>query len=106
MSALGTKLRRTKTGILHWCPACNETHHYTTDGSRGWTFNGDAEKPSFSPSMKITWGRPPETCCHYFLTDGVIHYCADSTHNQAGKSVPLPDWPYAPNTYGGIEEED
>lgn len=111
MSAMGSKLRKTKDGILHWCPACEEAHHFTTSGVTAWTFDGNIEAPTFSPSMLIRWGKycVPDSwdeggVCHYILTGGIINYCGDSTHEMAGKSVLLPDWPYAPGTYGGIEE--
>lgn len=111
MSAMGSKLRKTTVGILHWCPACEEVHHFVTDGSRGWVFNGNVDAPTFTPSMKITWGKQADpNCdvdggiCHYILTDGMINYCGDCTHGMVGQSVPIPDWPYARGTYGGIEE--
>lgn len=109
MGAVGSKLRNTKDGFLQ-CPACEEVHKFVTDGSRGWSFDGNVDAPTFSPSMKVSWGKYVDLkhdeggICHYFLTAGVINYCGDSTHEMAGKSVPLPDWPYAPGTYGGIEE--
>lgn len=106
MGQVSKLLRNTKTGFIHYCPACDEAHHYVTDGSRGWTFNGDVERPSFSPSMKITWGRfadpsykaePGEEdlsgICHYFLTNGELQFCSDSTHALSGKTVPLPELP-------------
>jgi hypothetical protein len=56
--------------------------------------------------MKVSWGRhadpkyrpePGEEdlsgICHYFLTDGLISFCGDSTHDFAGKTVPLPELP-------------
>ena len=111
MSVMGNKLRRTRDGILHWCPACEEAHHFKTDGVHPcWTFNGNADAPTFTPSMRISWGKfvnpvhDEGGVCHYILTDGVINFCGDCTHDMAGQSVPLPDWPYAPGTYGGIEE--
>lgn len=78
---------------LVWCPACNEPHLF--DGR--WTFNGNHEQPSFQASM-LVHGFPDEKPspehprCHSFLTDGVWNYCADSTHEHAGKSLPAPDW--------------
>jgi hypothetical protein len=33
-----------------------------------------------------------EKICHYILTDGVLDFCADSTHALRGK-VPLPPLP-------------
>jgi hypothetical protein len=80
-----------------------------------WTFDGNLEKPTFTPSVRITgiqtetrdgkwtgrWkkneaGEPLQLCCHYFLTAGQLQFCADSTHALAGKTVPLPDLPDLP----------
>ena len=57
----------------------------------GWTFDGNLEAPTFSPSFKHTWqnGR----VCHYILTAGMLNYCGDSTHALAGQSIPLPVLP-------------
>lgn len=33
---------------------------------------------------------------------GNIEFLADCTHALAGKTVPLPDWPYAEGEYGGV----
>ncbi len=82
----------------HWCPACEATHIITDS----WTFDGDVDKPTFSPSVKVTYNGPdagqkredaeraPYACCHYFIKAGIIDYCGDSTHPLAGKKVPLP----------------
>lgn len=103
MGAMGKKIRNTSDGIVHACPACNEIHHFTTSGSTAWMFDGNREAPTFSPSMKVSYhdGR----VCHYILTAGIINYCGDSTHGMAGKSVPLPDWPYLQGMYGGLIED-
>jgi hypothetical protein len=82
----------------HWCPACMELHHYTVvlqEPWRGphWSSAGTYNAPTFSPSMKITWGKAPESCCHYFLTDGMIQYQGDCTHAMKGHTVALPDVP-------------
>lgn len=101
--------------FIFWCPACNCGHGIWTtvpNGTTGavWQFNGDMERPSFTPSLLITrhlwdppvtpenqeeWNRNPwpqkevKHICHLFLTDGKIHYCSDSTHEMAGKVVDL-----------------
>lgn len=123
MAQIGSKLRKA-TGPLghvtlhHWCPACGEVHGYRIAGPDGpiWTFNGDYDKPTFSPSMRIfvlehedDHGRAlapavQRTLCHYFLTDGELRYCGDSPHAFAGQNVALPDWPYAPGAFGGLDE--
>lgn len=98
-------LRKTESGYMHWCPACDEMHPLPST----WNFNGNIEKPSFTPSFKHSgvqiekdangkwtgeWtkdsnGEPVKFVCHYILTDGILHFCADCTHSMAGKSVPL-----------------
>ena len=97
MARLNAKLRKTSNGVAHWCPACKEPHVYQTGPGRPvrWAFDGNLDKSSFTPSMKITtsWKRRPDDVCHYFLTAGVLQFCGDSTHELAGKSIDLPDWP-------------
>lgn len=108
MGQLTAKLRRVERGYSHWCPGCEEMHVIFD----GWTFDGNIERPSFSPSVKITgkrcvlvngewtgeWvrdanGKAVDHCCHYFLTAGELRFCGDSTHALAGTNVPLPDLP-------------
>lgn len=101
--------------IAFWCPACNEAHVIFTGGVNGWTWNGDVEKPTFSPLIKVTGyeisadgydmiergvklpegverypGR--DVCCHSFVTDGTIAFCGDCTHEHAGQTLPLAEW--------------
>lgn len=77
---------------LHWCPACRcgHTYHTNTEGRPSWSFNGNVEKPSFSPSMRIFTPAGPygdngettgeRTICHYYVTDGKIIYQEDCHH--------------------------
>lgn len=83
-------------GWRHYCPGCKWMHVIHTDGraqqnGHKWTFNGDMEKPTFSPSVHLV-GQ-----CHYFIRDGMIDFCGDSKHELAGKTVPLPDLPADPD---------
>jgi hypothetical protein len=94
-------------GWNHYCPACKTTHGFAVEspfrnGAR-WSFDGNMEAPTFSPSMNIRVGPypydPAETdhgrieVCHYFLRGGVIEYLGDCTHEMRGQRVPLPDLP-------------
>lgn len=117
MSSMGTKLRRTTNGIVHWCPACKDTHSFALDNPQHngakWVWDGNVEAPTVSPSMRIRWGSQADPkwparggVCHYTLTMGMINYCGDCTHELKGHSVPLPPWPYAPGAYGGLVEEE
>lgn len=45
------------TGHMIFCPACGCGHKF--DVGR-WQFNGDFEKPTFSPSMHVTMGPRPK----------------------------------------------
>lgn len=76
----------------HWCPGCKAIHRIDINkpnahtGAR-WTWNGDAENPTFDPSINIVGH------CHYFIRNGQVEFCADSRHALAGHTVPLPDLP-------------
>lgn len=72
-----------------YCPGCKCDHSYDcrTDGGRpSWTFNGDLELPTFTPSLLY-----PDRVCHLFVTDGRIQYLGDCTHELAGHQVDLPE---------------
>lgn len=94
--------------IAFHCPGCAHAHTIDTNV---WTWNGDLERPTFSPSILVRgnqWPRdeypeyfkpahanvPPgaDTVCHSFVTDGQIQFLGDCTHALAGQTVDLPDW--------------
>jgi hypothetical protein len=87
-------------------------HNIATKNAPCWSFNGNVEKPTFNPSVKITgkqgvtvkgeWngeykcgpdGKALDLCCHYFLRDGVLDFQNDCTHALCGQKVPLPELP-------------
>ena len=77
------------------CPACGVMHGFIIvdhDGHDHWTWNGDWERPTFSPSMlansKGTYPHLPR--CHSFLRDGTWEFLADSTHHLAGQTADDP----------------
>lgn len=101
------------------CPGCKHTHQVYTKPVPGvnaqWGFNGDVDRPTFSPSLLIRSGhhvpgfQPGERCwcsynaenpdspapfacgvCHSFIVDGNIQFLNDCTHSLAGQTVPLP----------------
>lgn len=92
--------------IVIFCPGCKHNHYIHTKekNSNGamWTFNGDFERPTFSPSLHIWYAKTDENCvplvpeqrhtvCHSFITDGMIQILADSDNELKGQTVPLPD---------------
>lgn len=97
------------------CPGCDEKHAVSTGPNR-WVWNGDAEKPSLTPSVLVRSGhhmdshKPGDSCwctynakhpdrpshsqcavCHSFVTDGRIQFLGDCTHALAGQTVDLPE---------------
>ena len=88
MSAIG-KLRIIESAHLAYCPGCAEYHKI----GNNWTFNGDHDRPTFSPSIIVRGENVGKdstpTICHSFLIDGIWQYLHDSTHELAGIHVPL-----------------
>lgn len=93
----------TRNGYTIRCPVC-QWHSFPKQGKPGasWTFNGNFEKPTFTPSMNESTNSPehpyynprvPSGRCHFILTDGVMNFCSDCTHELAGQSRPLEPWP-------------
>jgi hypothetical protein len=109
-----------KEGLFFWCPGCDEVHQIRTSPN-GWTFNGDFENPTFSPSVLVTgghfdqgWKGPDCWCsynekeiaagrepsrfkcerCHSFVTNGQIQFLSDCSHHLVNQTVPLPPWPH------------
>lgn len=94
-------VQRRDTLLGFRCPGCASTHyiqHGAEDGPN-WSWNGNLEKPTFTPSVLVTYpgkdagqdGAPPAVC-HSFVTDGRIQYLGDCTHVLAGQTVDLPPW--------------
>jgi len=63
----------------------------TTAKSPSWTWDGNLEAPTLSPS--ILTGRGSPNICHSFLRVGVFEYLGDCTHKYANQQVPIPDLP-------------
>lgn len=117
-------------GVTFRCPGCGDSHmlgvHWRPPGSEvsphqlagpHWGFNGDFERPTFTPSILARSGHyddqhtlgdacwctwegvdntpAPFSCgiCHSFVTDGRIQFLSDCTHALAGTTVDLPALP-------------
>lgn len=128
MSALSPILRGLAgSQVAFWCPGCDEPHAITAPG--GWTWDGNVDAPTFSPSILVTGGhyapdhegdcwctynaKHPEdpssfkcSRCHSFVRAGRIEFLSDCTHALAGKTVPLPPWPDPETTPGEAKESD
>ncbi len=103
MSALSPILRQVGSCRLAFhCPGCGSAHHVAIrEGQRPcWTYNGDPVRPTFSPSILVTYNGDdagvddaPPAICHSYVTDGRIRFLEDCTHALAGQTVDLPEFP-------------
>ena len=97
-------------GVQHYfyCPGCESGHAFTIGGGRGWSWNGDRERPTVQPSVRVflpagtdpEWQRPEKTLCHLFIKDGMIEFLPDCDHDLKGQTVPVADWPEGYGTKG------
>lgn len=78
---------------LFFCPGCECTHRFDVGGPAGvhprWSFNGNLEKPTFSPSL--LYPHSPGRC-HLFMENGRIRFLADCDHKLKGQTVDCPDF--------------
>jgi hypothetical protein len=127
MGQISAKLRRGehegRTFLTYWCQGCEEPHMVSVKrpgDERGWGWDGNADQPTFTPSVLVTSGHyapgfdpakdtcwcryyeahPAErddsfTCgrCHTFIRGGMVQFLGDCTHKFAGQTLPLPDLP-------------
>ena len=77
------------------CPACGFEHVFRVDlDNHGywkgdhWEFNGDYDKPTFSPSMLCSQ-EPRHPVCHSYLEDGKWRFLDDCSHDMAGQTVDM-----------------
>lgn len=96
--------------LVFWCPGCDRAKAIPFAGEHAWTWNGDRERPTLSPSILQRGKRPitddeharimageqvevPDLVCHSFVRDGRFEFLGDCTHALAGQTVEIPDWP-------------
>lgn len=90
------------SGLSFHCLGCDDTHQIRLHPN-GWGWNGDKVKPTFTPSVKVTYPANPkasddfkewrtERICHSFVTNGKIQYLDDCAHALAGQTIDLPIW--------------
>ena len=99
-------LRVKPDAIAMWCPGCDDVHRIPVGLPNGWTWDGDENTPTVSPSIlvrAVQWDessgfhRPnhqgvavgAETRCHSFLRAGIWEFQGDCTHTLAGQHVPM-----------------
>jgi len=103
-------IRRCQEGgaLTYWCPGCQGGHTITFGAASDWTWDGNADAPTISPSVlsyahqrSFDENNPesdeapaPWPQCHAFVRGGKIEYLSDSGHALAGQTVdmvPLPE---------------
>lgn len=104
MGQVSRVMRRATDRWLFWCPGCRDLHAV----GDGWAFNGNIERPTFSPSILVTGGAQRDNAgeikrdasgnvlqlhCHSFLEDGRLRFLSDCHHELAGQTVALPELP-------------
>lgn len=103
-----------RRGVHYWCQGCRGIHGVVIEGPGAWGFNGDYDKPTFTPSVLTTGiryeldedgdrdtgkpvrdanGEPEKLICHTFITDGMVQFLDDCGHEFAGQTLPLPPLP-------------
>jgi hypothetical protein len=76
------KIKRTPHGTLRWyCPACDQNHAVE---ERRYTFNEDFEKPTIYPAFTFRRGT---TVCESYISQGLIQYTDQCTHEMRGQVV-------------------
>lgn len=84
-----------QVGCQMFCPGCKTIHLvYTTvdlpEGNPVWGFNNDWEKPTFTPSILVTWDVGEERTkhvCHSYIRNGHWEYLNDCTHELRGLKI-------------------
>lgn len=115
---LSSKLKRSVSAegsderLAYWCQGCNEIHQVRIKGAGSWGWNGDVERPVFTPSVAVSYPANPKASeefkewrtarmCHTFIgcngaQPGEVIFLVDCTHALAGTVQPLPDLPDYP----------
>lgn len=88
----GAVVQQRGDSVWWWCPGCEQAHRITT-GRDGWTWDGDFEAPTFSPSVLCTIRGENPSRCHCFVRAGQIQFLNDCTHELAGQTVAVPELP-------------
>jgi hypothetical protein len=86
------------TGLSFRCEGCGGFHSIPVTGPKAWGWNGDRDRPVFTPSLLVNHGpHDAPRICHSFVgcngaQPGEIIFLSDCTHHLAGQVRPLPDW--------------
>jgi hypothetical protein len=95
----GKKIYESRDGMfLFECPGCGGIHaFYTKNGpivdgrEQNWTYNGNGDAPTISPSLDVSKTDPAHHC-HSYIRDGMITFLSDCYHPLKNTTVEIPDW--------------
>lgn len=111
MSRINPYFREQNPGhLMYHCEGCDMPHVVYVGPDKPnqprWDFNGDYEKPTFSPSVLVHYPHwsPPATeenpnppnqvrvegRCHTFIRNGMVEFLSDCSHSLAGQTRPMP----------------
>lgn len=113
MRSVSSKLRRWagkgRAGYSYWCQGYEQLHSIVTEGAGAWGFNGDIDRPVFTPSVLVRYVANPEASdefkewrtarvCHTFIghsgaQPGQVIFLSDCTHALSGTVQLMPDLP-------------
>lgn len=91
-----TEWREGLPDLYFYCPGCKCDHgvwvNPHNNGGAKWEWKGGMDKPIFTPSLLINSRYAgTDKICHIFVTDGIIHYLSDCTHELAGQNIEMED---------------
>lgn len=100
----------TYQALMFWCQGCEILRPDGTEFVGGlhmlpisgdstkrpvWSFDGNLESPTLSPSILTKTGHTKNFVCHSFMRAGHMEFLSDCTHKYAGQTLPmkpLPAW--------------
>lgn len=91
--------------VVHYCPGCERIHAARVDGPPAmpgnwrWILTGTPDNPSLHPSVRHSYPESayennpglPRYQCHYMVTNGVLEFFDDCTHQFKGQKIPMPE---------------
>lgn len=87
MSASGKFLRKCSDNtVIAWCPGCKQPHPF--DLNR-WSFDGNLESPTFSPSLLCNANVDEAHRCHSFVRNGNWEFLPDCWHELKNTTTPM-----------------
>lgn len=78
------------TMYMFWDVGLQQPNAFCIRENRGWSWNGDFDKPTVTPSVLLAIGNERS---HLFIRNGKIQYLSDCTHHLAGQTIEMIDFP-------------